>query len=353
MGLESSIPPLCVGSRTQARPKEFFRHVAVCVDGSALSEGTIPHAVAMARAFGADLSLVRVLEPQHVYDGASDPLAWHLASLQTVDYLDRLVARTNASLSANRDHGVQSDLLEGDAPRQIRRWIEEHAVDLVVICTHGSKGPSEWPLASTAHKLLEGLRCSMLVVPASAAEATSRMDLRYARVLLPLDGSLWSESALPFAAHLADVYDASLILAHAVPCPDLTRAGAVPPTSDDLDLERRLTARNERIGRDYLDQLRARLSATGLHVSSVLESDVTVGGALQHASARTEPDLIVLPAWGASGPDSRPCGAVAHNVLSHASKPVLLLRPPTGTVGVDPWCDMRNAAARPPTQASQ
>jgi len=353
MASKSTVPRTCEDGRTESRPSELFRHVAVCIDGSTLAEGTIPHAVAMASAFGADLSLLRVLEPQHIHDGAPDPLDWQLASLQAVDYLDRLVARTRAMVSVARDGEVQGELLVGDAPLQIRRWIEEHAVDLVVICTHGSKGPSEWPLASTAHKLLEGLRCSMLVVPASAAEATSMMAVRYARVLIPLDGSLWSESALPFAAQLAEVNDANLILAHAVPCPELTRAGAIPPTSDDMDLERRLAARNERVGRDYLDQLRARLSATGLSVSTVLEKDGTVAGELQHAIVRTEPDLIVLPACGASGPDRRPCGAVAQTVLSYASKAILLLRPPPGTVGVQPWFDQRRTATRPPTQASR
>jgi len=338
--------------RGEAGTSGLFRHVAVCIDGSSLAEWTVPHAVAMARAFDAELSVLHVLETRHNGDAAlPDPLDWQLARFQAADYLHGVVARTRAGSTVDRNEEVQSELLEGAPPLQIRRWIEDHGVDLAVICTHGTKGPTEWPLASTARKLLDELRCSMLVVPAAAVEEGIAAP-RYARVLIPLDGSLWSESALPFAVRLAEVHDATLILAHAVPCPDLTRAGAIPPTSEDLELERRLITRNERVGREYLDHLRARLSATGLNVSTVVESEGTVSSELKHAIARAEPDLIVLPACGASGPGAESYGAIALYLLTQASKPVLLLRPPPGTVGVQPWSGPRGTAARPPSQAS-
>ncbi|MFN2424863.1 MAG: universal stress protein [Candidatus Binatia bacterium] len=334
----------------ELRISELVTHVAVCLDSSALSERTIPHAAAIASAFGARLSLLHVLDPRE--DGGPctpDPLEWHMKRLQAIAYMEEVVERATTLHGGLQDE-IRGEVLEGDPVLQISRWIEDHGVDLAVISTHGSSGVTMWSLASTTRKLLEGVRCSMLLVPAAAMEDPCTVE-RYERVLVPLDGSVWSESALPWAMQLAGAYGANIILAHAVPCPELTRAGAIPPTTEDLDLERRLIARNERVGRDYLDHLRARLSAAGLCVSTHVESSGRVSSELQLAIARAEPDLIVLPSCGGSGPGDGTQGLVVMHILAHASKPVLLVRSPSAGLDVHPCSDSRESAPRAPTQA--
>lgn len=328
-------------------------HVAVCLDGSALSERTLPHALAVARAFDGRLSLLHVLEVPTTTSGCSpDPLEWQLARLQARAYLESLVERTKRPAgNAPGDEAIEIDgeVLEGDPTMQVARWAADHSVDLVVFGSHGSKGVTRWPLASTARKLLEALPCSILLVPAAALEGAAPRS-RFERILVPLDGSPWSESALPWAVQIAGRHGADLVLAHAVPCPELTRAGAVPPTAEDLDLERRLIARNERVARDYLDHLRGRYSAAGLSVSTLVESSGRVVLELEHAIARAEPDLVVLPACGDSGPDNELQGSVVPHLLGQASRPVLLVRTPAAAAGVRSR-ETRASASRAPSLA--
>jgi len=338
-----------VQAQSESRVNELVSHVVVCLDASALAERTISHAAAIAAAFGAKLSLLHVVSPANDGPCTPDPLEWQMTRLQANAYMDEVVERARAAY-AGAEEEVRGEVLEGDPVLQIGRWITDHGVDLAVICTHGINGVTLWSLASTTRKLLEGLRCSMLLVPAASLEDPVTVS-RYERVLVPLDGSVWSESALPWAVQLAGAYDATLILVHAVPCPELTRAGAIPPTTEDLDLERRLIARNERVGRDYLDHLRARLSASGLSVSTHVANGGRVSSELQHAIARAEPDLIVLPACGGSGPGEILDSPVAMHLLVHASKPVLLVRTPAAGLGAQPGSESRESAPRAPTQA--
>lgn len=343
------VPPRSEGLG-ESRMSDLITHIAVCLDASALAERTIPHAAAIAAAFGARLTLLHVLDPRE--DGGPctpDPLDWQMKRLQAVAYMGEVIERAQSSAGGHRNE-IHGEILEGDTVLQICRWVADHGVDLAVICTHGSRGVTSWSLAGTTRKLLEGLRCSMLLVPAAAIEDAAVVP-RYERVLVPLDGSVWSESALPWAMQLASAYHADLILAHAVPCPELTRAGAIPPTTEDLDLERRFLARNERVGRDYLDHLRARLSAAGLSVSTHVESSGRVSSELQHAIARAEPDLIVLPSCGGSGPGDGTQGPIAMHLLAHASKPVLLVRAQSAVLDTQPCSDSRESAPRAPTQA--
>lgn len=335
----------------------LMSHAVVCLDGSALSEKSIPWAIVAARAFGARLSLLHGLNvADEVHTSTPDPLEWQMARLQATAYLDELVESTRQAAAATRGHeeddtpdDIDGAMLEGEATLQISRWVTDHEVDLVVLCTHGSKGLTASSLASTTRKLIEGLRCSILLVPATALDETTGRS-RFHRVLVPLDGSLWSESALPWAVQIAGRYDAELVLAHAVPCPELTRAGAVPPTAEDIELERRLIARNERVAHDYLDHLRSRYSAAGISVSTLVESSGRVVHELDHVIARAEPDLIVLPACGDSGPENERRGSVVMHLLEQASRPVLLVRTPAVAAALRPL-DTRETASRAPTQA--
>src|SRR5450759_1620462 len=58
---------------TVANSQPAFRRVMACVDTSALARKVIPHAVAIAKAMEAALTLVRVLEPGPTGGGAAGP----------------------------------------------------------------------------------------------------------------------------------------------------------------------------------------------------------------------------------------------------------------------------------------
>ena len=296
-------------------------HVLVCLDRSALAESVLPHAVALAHGCGAHLTLLHILEPRHGADAPTDPFDWEVRRAEASEYLGRIAARYSSPQLP-----IEVELGQGHAAEQIRTWADNHHVDFTVLCSHGEGGFTQWSLASTAHKLTGGAAGSLLFVPASAAPPSPKREVRYARILVPLDGSTRAESVVPLAVQLAKTHRSELILAHVVPVPELTYIG--PPAAEDLDLGQRLVRRNERVARRYLEHLQARLEASGLRVRTVLARDGDVRGELAGIIEREGAGLVVLSAHGSTGRTDWPFGRVAAHLLAHATTPLLIVREP-------------------------
>src|SRR5664280_1507358 len=116
---------------TVANSQPAFRHVMACVDTSALARKVIPHAVAIAKAMEAALTLVRVLEPGPTGEGPPDPVEWDIRRHQARDHLAQLVQE-------QRDEAgrIEVEVVEGHPAEKISLWARDHRVDLTVLATH-------------------------------------------------------------------------------------------------------------------------------------------------------------------------------------------------------------------------
>jgi len=300
------------------RGTALFRRVVVCVDGSALRDTIVRHAVTAAETFGAPLTLLRVLEPDSNVDAAPpDPLDWDVRQREARADLDRLLL-----LARQRPIDCEAELIQGRAAEQICRWVWQHNGDLVVLASHGEHGRSAWTLSSTACKLVEGVPASLLLVPVDGDLGAG--VARYRRIMVPLDGSARAESVLPIAARLATAHEADMLVVHVTPAPELTRVG--PLTAQDLELEQCVIARNERVIRGYFEQIRARMLEMGVTVRTVISRPGDARARLVRLARRESVDLIVLSAYGRRGPRDSPCGSVAAYLLTHATPPLLVFR---------------------------
>lgn len=327
---------------TQPAP---FRRVLGCVDGSAMDEMVVLHATMVAAAFGAPVTLLRVLETAvDTFAAPPDPFEWDVRQREARAYLDRLI------LVAGPFTHAEAELIQGRAAPQICNWAQQHGADLSVLASHGEHGRSEWMLSSTAHKLVEGVPGSVLLVPADG-EHRDLNDARYRRILVPLDGSARAESVLPIATRLATAHAADLLIAHVPPAPELTRVG--PLTAQDLDLQQRLNARNVCVARGYLDQIRARVSEAGVEARVNISTAGDARTRLARLVRREGVDLVILSAHGQRGPRDTPCGSVAAHLMTHAVAPLLVFRErphrtgrrvPRGATG---WA----GSPRPPAQS--
>ncbi len=292
--------------------------VAACLDGSELGERVIPHALGIAGALGAPLTLLRVLECAPTGELPPDPLQWDIRRREARGYLERL-----ARERCGENEILEAELIEGQAAEQICLWAGKHQVDLTVLSTHGMGGRTDWSLSSTARKLVDRVPGSLLLVP-TAAPAPGRVA-RYRRLLVPLDGSHRAESVLPLAAQLAAAHRAELLIAHVVPVPELTEIG--PLEAEDLELRERLARRNERVANEYLDRLRARLAASDRPVRALVLRGGDVRSRLARLIADEAVDLVVLSAHGRSGRSDVPCGDVAAFLVGNIAIPLLMVRP--------------------------
>ncbi len=148
----------------------------------------------------------------------------------------------------------------------------------------------------------------------------------YRSILVPLDGSAFSEHALPMARLLAQRSGATLRLVHVQ-----TRSLA------DKDF----TALSDGHELTYLDQLKERLTANGdaplAITTEVLERSLfqmvqeSLGKFLASHIATTVPDLVVMTTHGRGGLARAWLGSVADALVRQSNAPILLLRPSEGS----------------------
>lgn len=294
-------------------PQAQCSRVLIAVDESQVSQKVIPHGLAVARALGAETSLVRVLETREPNVGLVDPVEWHLLRQRACRYIESLARRQPGRLSTQVSEGRPSD--------QICRWAREHQASIIVLGAQGENGKSGQGLGQTARRIVEDAPNSILLVPTTADD---KDPVHYQSIMVPLDGSSRAESALPLALRIAEAEDAEVVLVHAVPQPELTEIG--PLEQEDLELKRRVEERNERVARDYLRRIRARFLDKGIATKIVLLRDNDVRHSLLQAISEQDASIIVMASHGHSKHIDLPMGSIAAHLISQVRVPILLTR---------------------------
>lgn len=141
----------------------MYKRIVVPLDGSAMAEQALPHALAQAGQFEAEVILLKVLEPLRdvVY---SAPVAVHTAmelSAQLAhEYLEGVAAGV-------REQGiaVQVAEAEGEPYVEIIRYAEEQEAGMIIMSTRGHSGFSRWLLGSVADRVVRGATVPVLLVP--------------------------------------------------------------------------------------------------------------------------------------------------------------------------------------------
>jgi nucleotide-binding universal stress UspA family protein len=287
--------------------------VIACVD-------RVPHASNIARsaAFLAAL-LDRPLTLYHVIEtGAEpwvrhDPIEWNLQRHQANDFLKQLVGK----LDLPHDE-VTIEVGEGDRTRSICGIASERNAILVM----GASTGDEHLLFSdhTEQHVLESGVGSVLLVPKGQQVSNTAIG----RIVVPLDGSCFSEAALAEATRLAARTGAEMVLAHVVPEADLVSYG--PLESSDIELRGMLNRRNENAATHFLERTQRRILDQGLKVrAKFLKGDTR--SSLQRAIEEEEPALVVLSARGQGWHRCRDLaiGSTARYLLDHLDGPTLVV----------------------------
>lgn len=299
---------------TNARPRAH--RILVCLDGSAFSELCMPYAISIAMAFGSEITLCQVMQPRHEPGGprTTDALGWEISRQEARAYLERHQRATEEALG----RPVDVRLEQGQPADRIVEIAREIGADLTMLGSAGEGGITAWKLGATVQQVLAVTRGSVFVAHSSVGQSVVAPK----RILVPLDGSLRTESVLPTAARIACAYHAELVLVHVVQEPV---ASSVLRTGEDLKLAIQLAGRLEANAQRYLDTLRDRLAHQVPAVRTLVVRHANERQCLLELSQQ-DVDLIVLAAHGVACDPSRSFGSVTTHLLSHAVAPVLVLQ---------------------------
>ena len=127
----------------------MYDHILVPVDGSDAAADAVDHAAGLAAVHGADLHLVHVVEPQAAVDSAGVDLVSVLeeSGQEALDAAEASAAEAGVETTT-------TELLRGQAHREIVDYAEANDVDLIVMGTHGRTGLGRLLLGSVAENVV-------------------------------------------------------------------------------------------------------------------------------------------------------------------------------------------------------
>ena len=315
-----------------------IRRILVCVDRSPSADVCLRQAVAIADGLGSAITLLHVMEPPQEPSGVqtTDVVAWEISRQEASAYLEHL--KQDGTRGSGRK--VETRLEEGHPAERIAAVARALDVDLTVLGSHGDRGPTAWNLGSNALQVLAVARGSVLV---AHANSRAQRDAPLRRILVPLDGSLRTESVLPTAVRIANTHGAELLLVLLVREPVPT---AVLHAPEDLEAARALAGRLETNGKRYLDRLLDQLAREGARVRTVVLRSADETQSLLDLSEREACDLVVLSAHGSTCNPAVTFGSVAAHLLRHAVVSLLVLQDLSGSELRERPSDQRAPALR-------
>jgi nucleotide-binding universal stress UspA family protein len=309
---------VAVSSSAHERPKLHVRRILACLDLSPFSEVCLPYAIAIAQTFGSDLTLTHVMQPPREHPGlhVTDALAWEISRQEARAYLERHEQEAAGALG----RAVEIRLEQGHPAERIVGLAREIGADLTVLGSHGEGGVTPWNLGSTVQQVLAVTRGSVLIAHSTSTPPNVAIPKR---ILVPLDGSVRTESVLPTVARMASMFGCELLLVHVVQEP---LASAVLCDEEDLELAKRLASRLAFRAERYLAGIRDRLLHEVPSVRTLVVRHPNERQSLLEISQREKVELVVLSAHGIACDPARSFGSVTAHLLTHSVVPLLVLQ---------------------------
>ncbi|NPV47436.1 MAG: universal stress protein [Armatimonadetes bacterium] len=145
----------------------MYERLLLALDGSPPSEKAIPHAMALARAFKAELHVIRVV-PLAVSASHADggPVAALSTLTAEADEASAYLNSVAAQLSAE-GLSVQTAVRSGDVADELLHQAAQMDADLIVMSTHGRSGVGRWVYGSVADRILRQAEIPVLLVRAT------------------------------------------------------------------------------------------------------------------------------------------------------------------------------------------
>jgi nucleotide-binding universal stress UspA family protein len=141
------------------------------------------------------------------------------------------------------------------------------------------------------------------------------------RILVPIDFSSSSHTALEVATELADKFHAELVLLNVVPESPVVALPEGVAESSIVEAARRQAE-------GHLAKSKTSLEAKGITVKTSVQVGYDVAGTILEAIDSEKIDQVIISTHGVSGWYPTVFGSIAEKVIKLASCPVLLLRTP-------------------------
>ncbi len=296
----------------------MIKHILVPLDGSELAEASLPAAVYITRHFGNKVSLIHVVEenPPDTIHGQK-----HIKTEEeAMIYLEEIKNKYFPNDPQVKTH-VHKEQVKNVAS-SIVSHVDELSSDLIVLCTHGEGGISDYLVGSLAQQVIAFQRVPVLLIQPSNGEPTKGFSCE--KLLIPLDGDIEHEQGLKYAEHLAAHCNQSLHLLLVVPNfedlhGEIAAAGKFlrAAVSEYLEI-------SEENAIEYLTPHVKRFEKKSIPViAEICRGDPA--SIIVEIANELSSDLIVIGTHGKTGMEAFWSGSVAPKISSLTKIPLLLV----------------------------
>ena len=285
--------------------------ILVAVDGSACAKVAVDWAAREAARRNLGLKLVHVVTPALVM-WPELPLPPGYAAWEGEEAAEILKTATEVAEDAAREYGgvqIGTELVDGPSVGTLIDLSKD--TQLVVVGSHGRGALGRTLLGSVSSSLVRHAHCPVAVI---RDEDLAAANPAHAPVVVGIDGSRASESAIAIAFDQASWRAVDLIAVHAVSYTDLVE---VPRADWDMLEQRGAEVLGERLAgwqERYPDVAVTRIVEWSRPANSII-------------NAAKEAQLIVVGSHGRGGFAGMLLGSVASSVVQAARVPVIVARP--------------------------
>jgi nucleotide-binding universal stress UspA family protein len=301
----------------------------ITLDGSELAEKAVPYAVEFAAKLGSEVDIVNVRMPSENPDKP-----------EYRSYINKITARIEQEihesyvLKPGSKVKIGTNIIGGSgvfthAGEQIVDYAAKSNIGLIILATHGRTGIRRWALGSTANKVARAAACPVLLVRAGAASPPA---VNLHKILVPLDGSQESEAVLAHILWLAPKLKSRVVLLNIVE--PLFHVYMSPETAGyfggggmirvPYSAEEMKPAQD--VAETYIKKVNDKLISDGIESSYEVRIDLPAE-AIIAAEKETGAGMVIMTAYGRSGPARWEYGSVADKVIHRGTLPLLLIKP--------------------------
>ncbi len=293
----------------------LIRKILYPTDFSRCAKHGLTYAVRLAEHFGAELQLFHAILLHG--DDPYNP-AYHFPDRDEIHRRVKEVADSEMGLLVE-DQSTQLTIRQVQrrgiyAGPLILEYAQEHDIDLIIMGTHGHRGPAHLLLGSVADEVVRRARCPVLTL----RELTEPRALAAPQsILVPVDFSDHSRRSVALARDLAQRYGARLQLLHVnepINFPEFYDL-AVPSPGEELE-RRSLEALHELMaavgGPEVPFEVHAAVGRPAIEIAAFAD---------QQAS-----DLVVIATHGLTGIQRLVMGSTAEKVVRVCASPVLSVK---------------------------
>ena len=289
----------------------LFQRILVPLDGSDLAQRALSYAEAIARRKKSELILLSVVHTD-------------------IEHKEDRLHKSHLDITAEKLQAqgitVSTAVVNGHVAEEIVDYSAKNNINLIIISTHGYSGVKRWMLGSVAQKVLYSTGTPVLLVK---SHAPPLVCANINKILVPLDGSPFSETIFPYLERLAAGTDTEAVLLEVVESPVVPSYGSRPINPTWVKYRDSAWEELQQQATEYLNNIQNDLAQKGIKLKpKVIKSELgEVAKKIIQIAHSEDTDLIIVATHGRTGVSHWMYGSVANKLVDESTQPLLLVRP--------------------------